>query len=408
MISASAADAHRFGRVRRNGYDPAEVDAVVSRLVETLQKYEDRMGSLEDRLTEADASADAIRRTFVAAEKTRDEILDAARAQAQSITDGARGEADEVLAAARSSAADSTERAREEVDRLTELAEHLELEMASTRAGVLAEAQSEADRLVEEAESLAAERAAAAAEHVRAETEADLVAARERQRRSDLAARATAIAIARLRREAELGADRLVEDAEARAATIVADAERERAALHDRAEHLRAAITSLQDSAARLADLAGSQASAIDLTEVESLERAELDLSDVDLRAIERAEAHLQSLEDRRRAETSIETEDDALVEVSSDHEEEAVDPDREHDVETFSPAIAADGGPLPEPPRLLTVAEATDELAREEAELDDEDAGEDTAPSERPATTYYQKSTGIPLSERVKLARRG
>lgn len=407
MISASAADAHRFGRVRRNGYDPAEVDAVVSRLVETLQKYEDRMGSLENRLSEADASADAIRRTFVAAEKTRDEILDAARAQAQSITDGARGEADELLAAARSSAADSTERAREEVDRLTELAEHLELEMASTRAGILAEAQSEADRLVEEAESLAAERAAAAAEQVRAETEADLVAARERKRRSDLAARATAIAIARLRMEAELGADRLVEDAEARAATIVADAERERAALHDRAEHLRAAITSLQDSAARLADLAGTQASAIDLTEVESLERAELDLSDVDLRAIERAEAHLQSLEDRRRAETSIEVEDDAPAEVSTDHEGGTGDPGRD-DVETFSPAIAADGGPLPEPPRLLTVAEATDELAREEAEFDDEDAGDDAGPTERPATTYYQKSTGIPLSERVKLARRG
>lgn len=410
MISASAADAHRFGRVRRNGYDPDEVDAVVSRLVETLQKYEDRMGSLEDRLTEADASADAIRRTFVAAEKTRDEILDAARSQAQSITEGARVEADELLASARSTAAESTARAQEEVDRLTELSESLELEMASTRTRILADAQSEADRIVEDAESVAAERAAATTEQMRAETEANLAAARDRQRRSDLAARAIAIATARLRREALVGADLVVSRAEERAAAIVADAEREREALHDRAEHLRSAITSLQDSAAQLAALAGSQASAIDLTEVESLERAELDLSAVDLRAIERAEAHLHSLEEREAVTEPIPEDADAPDEAADGERSDSEPVEASGDDGVTAP-IATDGGPLPEPPRLLTVAEATDEIAREDAGLDTvdgDDAGDDTAGPERSPTTYYQKSTGIPLSERVKLARRG
>ena len=200
----------------------------------------------------------------------------------------------------------------------------------------------------------------------------------------------------------------IVTEAEEKAALMVTDAERERAALTERAEHLRRAISTLQASAAQLAALANAQASVIDLSEVESLERAELDLSDVDLRAIERAEEHLQSLEALDRAHAS--DEDDVAGMQPEDAREDTADDAGAGDV---APEIAADGGPLPEPRRLLTVAEAADEIARadsagESASADtteEGDAGDTEDPPERP--TYYQRSTGIPLSERVKLARR-
>ncbi len=38
MISAAAAETHTFARVRRNGYDPHEVDAIVARLIDDLQR----------------------------------------------------------------------------------------------------------------------------------------------------------------------------------------------------------------------------------------------------------------------------------------------------------------------------------------------------------------------------------
>jgi len=38
MISAAAAETHTFARVRRNGYDPHEVDAIVARLIDDLRR----------------------------------------------------------------------------------------------------------------------------------------------------------------------------------------------------------------------------------------------------------------------------------------------------------------------------------------------------------------------------------
>ena len=46
MISAAAAETHTFARVRRNGYDPNEVDAVVSRLVDDLHRAESQIDEL--------------------------------------------------------------------------------------------------------------------------------------------------------------------------------------------------------------------------------------------------------------------------------------------------------------------------------------------------------------------------
>lgn len=100
MISASIPETHRFGRVRKNGYDPAEVDAVVQRLVDALRQYDERIATLTEKIDSADASADAIRRTFIAAEATRDQILTDARVEASTITETATLNASSLAATA--------------------------------------------------------------------------------------------------------------------------------------------------------------------------------------------------------------------------------------------------------------------------------------------------------------------
>jgi DivIVA domain-containing protein len=46
MISAAAAETHTFARVKRNGYDPHEVDAVVARLINDLHRAEAQIDDL--------------------------------------------------------------------------------------------------------------------------------------------------------------------------------------------------------------------------------------------------------------------------------------------------------------------------------------------------------------------------
>jgi DivIVA domain-containing protein len=46
MISAAAAENHRFARVKRNGYDPNEVDAVIARLITDLHRAQTRIDEL--------------------------------------------------------------------------------------------------------------------------------------------------------------------------------------------------------------------------------------------------------------------------------------------------------------------------------------------------------------------------
>jgi DivIVA domain-containing protein len=46
MISAAAAETHTFARVKRNGYDPHEVDAIVARLVSDLKEAQNRIDEL--------------------------------------------------------------------------------------------------------------------------------------------------------------------------------------------------------------------------------------------------------------------------------------------------------------------------------------------------------------------------
>jgi DivIVA domain-containing protein len=103
-IEASTVEAHRFARVRRKGYDPIEVDRVIERLVATLRSHEHDTAELEARVLQADDSVDAIRRTFAAAQRTRDAMINEGAAQAATIVDEANGEAGRLIGNARAEA----------------------------------------------------------------------------------------------------------------------------------------------------------------------------------------------------------------------------------------------------------------------------------------------------------------
>lgn len=103
-IEATTVEAHRFARVRRKGYDPVEVDRVMDRLVTTLRAHEQDTADLEDRVAVADDSVDAIRRTFAAAQRTRDEMINESAARAATIIEDANGEAGRITESARTEA----------------------------------------------------------------------------------------------------------------------------------------------------------------------------------------------------------------------------------------------------------------------------------------------------------------
>lgn len=363
MISASAADSHRFGRVKRNGYDPDEVDAVVARLVDAIRKYETRTDELAQRLSEADASADAIRRTFVAAENTRDELLDEARSEADRISSEAGGKADKTLSEARTRAAGIVADAQAEADRISEaattsaeqtaeLASKVDAEVAAHRDRILTKAYDEAERVVVGAELSASERVTMAT--IESEDALEIAErSAERSRRSGSASlRAALIASAWVRREASLTASAIVADAESAAAATKGEAELDAEEAHARAEELRRAIFGLDDAARHLAALTTEGLSVVDLSEIEATEVPEPVIAD----------ANPVPQSDKWATRSAA----------------------RETETEV--------GGAAP----LLTVAEATEELEIEATE---------GLTSDEPST-YYQRSTGTPLSERVKIAR--
>lgn len=57
MISAAAAETHTFARVKRNGYDPHEVDAVIARLIDDLRRAQARIDELTARRQDVDGTS---------------------------------------------------------------------------------------------------------------------------------------------------------------------------------------------------------------------------------------------------------------------------------------------------------------------------------------------------------------
>jgi hypothetical protein len=164
---------------------------------------------------------------------------------------------------------------------LRQTATTLGQEISHTRQRVLEEAQVHADEIRRRAETEASERMA----HVQAEAErlsrgVHEDAGRER-RRAALASRYITLGAARAHRADLMHADAVVADARRRATEIVARAERDTEAVRRRATHLRAAITTLEASARNLAAMAATEASVIDLNELEALDEAESQLAAV-------------------------------------------------------------------------------------------------------------------------------
>jgi DivIVA domain-containing protein len=232
-IEASTVKAHQFGSVRRKGYDPVEVDRVMERLVSTLQAYEKDTASLEARVKEADDSVDAIRRTFAAAQTTREEMISEGAARADKIVADGQRDAEARL----KDAAEKIEGMHFERDQVV-------IDAHEKWVARVTEAEDESfDTLLE-------------AENARA------AAISDRSRVLETSERAV---------EARLA--EVTEDADRIANEIVGDARREELRISSRLDHLRAAITEVEikihDLAALATPYAEQIAEIIDLTAIE-------------------------------------------------------------------------------------------------------------------------------------------
>ncbi|MEE8457696.1 MAG: DivIVA domain-containing protein [Acidimicrobiia bacterium] len=278
MITVSIAETHRFGRVRRNGYNPAEVDAVVARLIEVLRRNDERITALMERINVADGSVDAIRRTFEAAEATRDEIISDAETEATTIADQARSEAEDL------------------VESITEMRS----EIAARRQSILTEVYEDAEDRMLTIEQQTAQRSTDAEWAIR-----DAIDMR----------------------------NRTVSDTEAEAEVIRHRAEEEAAQIRARITAMAQAAAALETAAGALAASAQDGARVIDLTAIEHLDQRGLAASAP------------------------------AMIVL---------------------PKIVAEDKPLLVAP----------------------DSTEDTVEEDKMPRTRYQRTTGIPLKERIKIAR--
>ncbi|MEZ5175326.1 MAG: DivIVA domain-containing protein [Acidimicrobiia bacterium] len=251
MISASIARTHRFGRVKRNGYDPAEVDAVVGRLVDAVTDAEERSRDLETKLDDAQVSATAIARTLAAVEKTRDSILADTEADAQRIIGEARLEAETVAV----------------------IASNLGAEISARRDAILTEAYQEADAVVARAEATAAARESESAASA-ATTIADAVAESDAVRREAATeVRNITTGAVWASHKAAIASQQRLDEARAAAAAIIEDARHESDRLRERIASLRTAVATLQASATSLAREAVAGAEVIDLNAIEAMDR---------------------------------------------------------------------------------------------------------------------------------------
>jgi len=232
-IEASTVKAHRFGNVRRKGYDPVEVDRVMERLVSTLQAYEKDTASLEARVKEADDSVDAIRRTFAAAQTTRQEMISEGAARADKIVADARQDAETRLA-------DATAK----IEGMQFERDSVVIDAHEKWFARIAEAEDESFVMMLEAENA---RAAAVG---------------DRERVTELSERAVEARLIEVTEEA----DRIANE-------IVGEARREELRISSRLDHLRAAITEVEIKIHDLAALATPYteqiAEIIDLTAME-------------------------------------------------------------------------------------------------------------------------------------------
>jgi DivIVA domain-containing protein len=238
MIRSSFIEGHHFLVARKRGYDMAEVDAVMKRLVDTLRRYEVR-----DNEGETGATITDLERARLARARSEELAAQEEEARERSILElnDARQRAAEILATA-----------REEADRI--------------RQSTLADSAGVVRRRSERSEALIT----AALSEVRA------LRARALREINDYHAAKRAEADA-LIRTAELTSDELLEDARHEAGSILGRARREHTELERRLAQLRTAIAGIENQFRDLAESTLEQtaivASMIDL-ETDSVEDA--------------------------------------------------------------------------------------------------------------------------------------
>ncbi len=154
-ISAQEAQSIGFGEGRR-GYDEREVDQFRERVVTTLRAYEAELAkstaglqAAQQRISELEDAEEAVKRTFLAASRTKREMEEEAQAQAARLVADATADADQVGAAAKAEAEELRSAARADADAMRNEARE---DAATTRSN----AENEATRLLTEARQHAA------------------------------------------------------------------------------------------------------------------------------------------------------------------------------------------------------------------------------------------------------------
>ncbi len=215
MIHSSSVEGHHFLLARRKGYDPAEVDAVIKRLVATLRTYEER-----DEAREADASVTDLDSARLARTKAEDIAAETEEIRQQAIAH---------LDEAQRRSAEALAYAEEHADQIVETAR--------------ADAASLVSRRTERSEALITS----------ALSEVKSLRSRTLQETNDYRAAKRAEA-ASLIQTAQLTADELVENARHEAGSILGRARREHAALERRLAQLRSAIAGIEGQFRHLAE----------------------------------------------------------------------------------------------------------------------------------------------------------
>lgn len=219
MIHSSSIEGHHFLLSRRRGYEPAEVDAVIKRLVTTLRKYEDRDAELEalgsgNAVTDLDEARAARTQALEQAETAREEV---------------EADAEQRLEEARRTAAESTAIAEEEAAR------------------IVARAQTEAASMQARRNARADELITAALSEVKA-LRARVIRETNEYRSSQTSEAADLV------RTAELQANEILEDARHEAGSILGRARREHTMLEQRISQLRSAIADIEGQFRHLAE----------------------------------------------------------------------------------------------------------------------------------------------------------
>lgn len=392
-IKASTVEAHQFGVVRRRGYDSAEVDAVMERLVDTLREYEHITSDLQSRLKEADESSEAIRRTFLSAQRTRDEML----AEANDVAASTRSDADEYSAAQRGEADEMLSTATSRAEKIGAEAEQAATVSITEAESLLALSRTEAARVSEEAALDAEKRIAAAtaeanaiATHGREDGEALVAGAVEETRRLREQAKMES---ENMLTEAEADASRRIADAQSRADDVVAEAEHraheimsaahaEEEELNARLGRLRSAVADIERELEKLATVSLERASFVG--EVIDLESESADIV---------VDAEQESAPRRRKPSRGRVTSDTASTETASSGSAAALRNDREPPIEPMVAVMAVRRG------RAFADPDGSGTPPAERRMVDPEDIASD----QDGGSTYYERH--INLKERISRA---